>query len=374
MTGQATNTNPFRPSFGITPAVVIGREGIDLQVRLALEEGAGSPYRFTLISGARGSGKTVLLNLLEHTAREMGWHVIRVPASADMLTELTNVRLPELLNTIDPDAHTTTVTSGSIAGLGSISVDHTQRYTSTPSIRSLLRTAAEYAAEQHSGIFLTLDELQSAQTDLLHTFTDAVQDIVRDNLPIALAVAGLPYEVSELLQLPGTTFLRRAVPIELTTLSTTQINQLLQETAHLGHRSFTAEALSQATTATHGSVFIAQLIGSISYTLADGDTITENTVDEAIPLLRDRVNLQVIRPALRDMPDNELTYLHAAAQLTTSDAESISTAKVAEFLGKQPNSVTSARRSLIHRGLIEPAGHGYVKLTDPYLREYLLDQ
>lgn len=65
--------NPFRPSFGITPAVVAGRDGLVASVGMALREGPGSPYRFTLISGARGAGKTVLLNLLESEATSAGW-------------------------------------------------------------------------------------------------------------------------------------------------------------------------------------------------------------------------------------------------------------------------------------------------------------
>ena len=43
--------NPFRPSFGITPTVVVGRELVTMNVGLALLEGPGSPYGFTLVSG-----------------------------------------------------------------------------------------------------------------------------------------------------------------------------------------------------------------------------------------------------------------------------------------------------------------------------------
>ena len=80
--------NPFRPSFGITPTVVVGRKLVTMNVGLALLEGPGSPYRFTLVSGPRGSGKTVLLNLLEEEARHRGWTVLRVTSSHDMVDDL----------------------------------------------------------------------------------------------------------------------------------------------------------------------------------------------------------------------------------------------------------------------------------------------
>lgn len=89
--------NPFRPTFGIVPEIVAGRTGTVAQVSLSLDERPGSPYRFTLISGARGSGKTVLLNLLEKEAVERGWTPLRVTGSTTMLDKLVYTDLPKLL-------------------------------------------------------------------------------------------------------------------------------------------------------------------------------------------------------------------------------------------------------------------------------------
>lgn len=102
--------NPFRPTFGIVPEVVAGRTGTVAQVSLALDEGPGSPYRFTLISGARGSGKTVLLNLLEKESRERGWTPLRVTASTAMLDKLLHTDLPKLLAQAADSPHRTQIT------------------------------------------------------------------------------------------------------------------------------------------------------------------------------------------------------------------------------------------------------------------------
>ena len=56
--------NPFRPSFGVSPRVLAGREDVIEEFDIGLDEGPGSPMRSVLVSGARGIGKTVLLGEL----------------------------------------------------------------------------------------------------------------------------------------------------------------------------------------------------------------------------------------------------------------------------------------------------------------------
>lgn len=53
--------NPLKPTAGMTPPVLIGREAVIEDFRDGIEEGAGAPGRLMRITGPRGSGKTVLL-------------------------------------------------------------------------------------------------------------------------------------------------------------------------------------------------------------------------------------------------------------------------------------------------------------------------
>lgn len=64
--------NPFRPGFGISPRVLAGRDDLLTEFGIALDEGPGSPLRSVLVSGARGMGKTVVLNELEDLAMVRG--------------------------------------------------------------------------------------------------------------------------------------------------------------------------------------------------------------------------------------------------------------------------------------------------------------
>ncbi|MDO4761057.1 MAG: ATP-binding protein [Corynebacterium sp.] len=54
--------NPFTPTFGLTPAVPVGREGVIQAFDDALRAGPGAPARALFVVGTRGVGKTVVLN------------------------------------------------------------------------------------------------------------------------------------------------------------------------------------------------------------------------------------------------------------------------------------------------------------------------
>ena len=66
------NPNPFKPTAGKRPPMLIGRESVIEDFEEGLDNGAGAPGRLMLITGNRGCGKTVLLQELQ-----------RLPASTD---------------------------------------------------------------------------------------------------------------------------------------------------------------------------------------------------------------------------------------------------------------------------------------------------
>lgn len=55
-------TNPFKPTAGKTPPMIIGREDVLEEFNEGLINGPGAPGRLMRIAGVRGTGKTVLLD------------------------------------------------------------------------------------------------------------------------------------------------------------------------------------------------------------------------------------------------------------------------------------------------------------------------
>lgn len=62
--------NPFKPTAGGEPPLLIGRNRVIRDFEKGLDNGVGAPGRIMLITGARGTGKTVMLTVLGDKARE----------------------------------------------------------------------------------------------------------------------------------------------------------------------------------------------------------------------------------------------------------------------------------------------------------------
>ncbi|MFR2031844.1 MAG: ATP-binding protein, partial [Collinsella sp.] len=82
------NPNPFKPTAGKRPPILIGRESVVEDFEEGLDNGAGAPGRLMLITGNRGCGKTVLLRELQRLASERGWAVVSDSASLGLCDRL----------------------------------------------------------------------------------------------------------------------------------------------------------------------------------------------------------------------------------------------------------------------------------------------
>ena len=67
----------------------------------ALDEGPGAPGRATLYTGARGMGKTVMLNEAEAQARQRGWVTVSETSVPGLMERLVSNRLPEVAATLE---------------------------------------------------------------------------------------------------------------------------------------------------------------------------------------------------------------------------------------------------------------------------------
>src|ERR1700722_1252332 len=73
--------NPFSPGAGSPPPELVGRDPILDQARTLLGRVKRKrPEKSMLLTGLRGVGKTVLLNEIEHKARDEGYRTIFIEA------------------------------------------------------------------------------------------------------------------------------------------------------------------------------------------------------------------------------------------------------------------------------------------------------
>lgn len=367
------HVNPFRPGFGVSPSVIASRDDLVADFRESLHQWPGDPLRALLISGPRGIGKTVLLNELEDAAHQEGWITLRAQPFA-IVDPLVQTTIPAAIASVTQEKQSTTrISQISIAGVGAISTSKSENTKSPlPTLITSLRELIN-ALPDESGVFITIDEIQSASAKELWQLATTIQDLMRDNLPVAFAADGLPAGVAQLLSHSGTTFLRRATRIELKAVSPSKTAEVLRATAEIGGTAFEDAGLIAATTLTRGYPYFIQLLGSLLWQRAinnDRTVISEDDVYAVSDNAVKRLGQLVHSPAVHGLPEKELEYLNAMAKIQQG-LEPVSSSAIADELGTANKSLSMVRQRLIERELIYSPRHGMLNFVIPHLGSHL---
>lgn len=210
---MAEFANPFRPGAGHPPPYLAGREAEKEQFdRLLKQEIILENF---LLSGLRGIGKTVLLESLKPRAIERGW--LWVGSDLDQATAISEENLARrLCADLAVATSAISVRSGRRAGVGFTGAPEAieerldyerlqQLYKSTPglsvdkfkAVLSLVWSAVRQTRSVR-GIVFAYDEAQNlvdnpADSQFpLSVLLDAFQSLQKQELPLMLALAGLP--------------------------------------------------------------------------------------------------------------------------------------------------------------------------------------
>lgn len=359
--------NPFRASFGAVPLFLAGRDQALDDFEAALEHSPGAEGRASLIIGARGTGKTVLLTEMESIARDHDWHVIALHTSAPSLLEEAKTRAIEILRDIDPDAIRYRPTGGSVLKVASISGEIAEKYADALSAATVLDRIAQLVGDE-TGVLFTIDEVQSVDPDALAAFAQIYQDLVRAERNVGFIAAGLGAGVRGLLDSPRTTFLRRARRVEIGMVDIGSAAAAIQATVASTSKRIEPNAAVRAAEISHGYPYLIQYVGAQAWANAgDADTIMTEDAQRALASAIDQMATNVHGPALRDLAPRKLAYLEA---MLADDGPS-AVADIAQRLGTYPGYQSVYRDRLIDDELIRPAGRGLVEFALPYLREAL---
>jgi energy-coupling factor transporter ATP-binding protein EcfA2 len=364
MSEQQRLVNPFKPTAGMTPPVLIGRETVIDDFMDGLDEGPGAPGRLMRITGPRGSGKTVLLTQLGDIANDRGWTVVNVSG-----------REPLCASIQEQLAHDTRIRSLDIRiSLPVVSAEaHLGGPAEELSFREVLTRATRSLTSHGSGLLITVDEVQDASRDEMATIATSVQYMIRQQQNISLLFAGITTGVLDLLNGKGITFLRRAKAEELASIPTYEVARALRKTIETSGLLVDDDALSYAAGQTHGYAYLIQLVGyyvwregrrhsreSVTITLADAKRGSEVAARE--------FGSSVLETAISGLTKPAVDYLLAM----TEDENSSSTAEIARRMGMPASSANTYRRILIERQIIESTAPGFVAFSIPFMREYLL--
>lgn len=356
--------NPFKPTAGAEPPVLVGRERVVRDFCDGIEEGVGAPARLMRITGPRGSGKTVLLTELGDVAKTYGWTVIDVVASGN-LTDKIKRALRDRLPRAD-------VSLRANLGLISAQADFAES-ADQPDIREVLTGVTTRLTAKGSGLLVTVDEIQDGSEDEIRELAVAVQHLIRERQNIAFAFAGITTGVMNLINGRSLTFLRRAKAEELAAIPIAEVAESFEQTFSQRGIDASEALVNKMASATQGYAYLIQLVGYGVFAEAkrhatESLTLTDEDCDNGITRAYRDFDNAVLLPALDELPQRAIEYLLAMTQ----DEGKSGTGTIARRMGLDPSQLTATRRLLIGRQVVEAPSRGLVRFAIPRLREYLI--
>lgn len=355
--------NPFTPTFGEVPAYLAGRDAITRALTRAFESEHRRPELATIFSGARGTGKTVLLCALASLAQKRGWVTVNVTSLPGMLDDI-EIQTRRCAEHLLGSAGGTTVRSVGIPQVVEVQLAHPE---ATSNWRSRMTALIEELNASGTGLLITVDEVDAGLDEMIQ-LAAVYQHFVREGLKVSLLMAGLPHHISSLLNDKTASFLRRANYEHLGRIPDFEVRRALQKTIEQGGRSVDEEGIAQAVSAVDGFAFLLQLVGYYAWDASpDNALVSTGDFEQGIALARDALEGRVLEATYRELSTGDILFLEAMLQ----DEGDSNISDIAARLGKSPSLTGQHRARLAAAGVIGQRRRGVVGFDLPFFREYL---
>jgi len=340
--------NPFDISFGKKPYETISRI---VQSREILETFLTEPvtHQIFMITGVRGSGKTVLMNMTANEIEnEPDWFVVRLNPDRDILHSL-----GAKLCSINECAalFRQAKLNLSVFGLG-IELDRSQTgMDAEAAIEQMLRSLKKHGKK----LLITVDEVTN--NEYMKAFAGSFQIFVGQELPVFLLMTGLYENIEELQNEENLTFLYRAPKIKLPPLNLNQIAARYEAVFSLPHDR--AAALAELT---KGYSFAFQALGFVMWNKGTSDT-------DFMLEYRQILEEYVYEKIWSELSNKDKLILYG---LALSSSGKIS--EVNALLGLKTDEINQYRKRLIRKGIVDAESRGYLQFTLPLFEQFVIDQ
>ena len=340
-------TNPYTLNFGKIPSQILGRyPGI---YNIIEDFESDNPTQTYMLTGIRGSGKTVMLSgLSKHFEKLEDWIVIDLTPDINLIqsfiAELGESADIKKLVKIDG-------ISISLPGL-SINVKGTEPITDE---RVAALKLLEAAKKKNKKVLVTIDEVVTNES--IKVFAGLFQVFIRKELPVYLVMTGLYDNINSLQNEKTLTFLYRAPKIELCPLSLSDISENYMKVFSLERA-----AATEMAKLTNGYPFAFQVLGYLTYD-AEGDF--DSVKSEYIRYLGGYVYDKL----WAELSPKDRLIAGAVAASKDKSVESIK-----KELDMKQNQFSPYRKRLINKGIITATSHGYVDFTLPFFDRYVLER
>jgi phage host-nuclease inhibitor protein Gam len=333
--------NPFSLTFGRKPNQYISRYDNMLEIINAFtsENAICQTY---LISGIRGSGKTVLMTSVAKELAATGeWYVADLNSTQDLLEDLV-YRLADACGKKDELSESGMNVSMAGFGLG-VSGKRGEK-DAVGKIEALL----EFAKKKKKKVLITIDEV--VNNNSMAVFASQFQIFLRKDYPVYLIMTGLYENIYAIQNNPSLTFLLRSPKIFIEPLSLIQISEHYQ-------RVFTIDKkeANQLSAYTNGYAFAFQALGFL-YWEYRGEREEEDIIRELEHLL-DEFAYRKIWESLSEQDKNIVLFL--------ADKGKCQVKNLRESINMTSGTFSKYRERLLCKGLIRSSERGTVELVLP---------
>ncbi|MFK5675648.1 ATP-binding protein [Ligilactobacillus sp. LYQ60] len=355
--------NPFNPNFGRMPQLFLDRDQIVQDYVTEINEGFDTPVQTTVIYGVRGAGKTALLTDICNQLQQRDWLVINLIGTGEILASLVS----QLYHMVTPPLQKAFnhIQGVQVAHIGVSFTTETPE--TTAQYQFILMTMLRKVAAHHMRVMLVIDEVKSTKS--MRTFASLYQLFIRENLPVALIMTGLPENISELQNNSVLTFLLRSHRIELHPLNPAIMIQSFAKKFSEGKRQVSMPLLNRITSLTHGYAYAFQLIGYLiwKHTQA-GDVIDERLINDLLPEYQLGLSRNAYTKIYQDLSEHDRLFIRAMAAESTAK---VKMKQIQERTHKPVNYLSNYRQRLLASQIIQRAGYGYVSFTLPLFKEFV---
>ncbi len=343
-----TKNNPFTRVFGKEPAQSVTRLSHTEEILSELLSEMPGQQIF-MVTGVRGSGKTVLMTEICTKIRaEKDWIVVELNPAKDMLTGLASKLYEQkgVAKIID-------AASINLSAFG-IGVGMSGSRPVTDIEVAIERILAELKKKKKR-VLVAIDE--AASTEEMRVFASAFQIFIRQDYPLFLIMTGLYENIDELQNNKILTFLYRAPKIRMTPLNIGGVAMKYKDVF-----GFSEEDSRAMAGLTLGYPFAFQVLGYYTFE-RNGD------YKGAITDTRQYLEEYVYDKIWSELSVNDKRVMVAIAGSTEGK-----TAEIRKQVGMETNIFSTYRERLIKKGVINGETRGYVKMALPFFREFVLDR
>ena len=339
--------NPFTLTFGKSPLESVERP---IQINEIMEAFTANPInqQMFLITGVRGSGKTVLMTEISHRLKDLDeWVVIELNPVTDLLSSmLSKLNSDQLCAALIKSAKIDL----SFFGFG-VSIEGSPAITDT---ETAITKILDKLKRNGKRLLVTIDEITNSES--MRVFASSFQIFIRQDLPVFLLGTGLYENIEELQNEKSLTFLYRAPKIQLKPLNNGAIISKYKKIF-----SISAEDASQMADLTKGYPFAFQVLGYLTWN-NNGDY--HSVLDEYEQYLAEFVY---------DKIWSELSPKDRKVAKAIADVAGSKIKDIRDYLGMDTNDFNPYRKRLIKKGIISGEQRGYVYFTLPLFDKYVLE-